>query len=349
MKDYGGLRPVRWEQDTLVLLDQRLLPGQEIDLRITDWREAFVAIRDLAVRGAPAIGVTAAFAMVLAGIEADRNGLLGQDWLRHLEVAGARLEEARPTAVNLAWAVSRMLAAARAKGNTDALRAEANSILAEDLEANLRIGAHGGPLLPRRARVLTHCNAGALATSGYGTALGVIRWAHNERDLAMVFATETRPVNQGVRLTVWELLRDNVPVTLIPDSAAAWLMHNGEIDAVVVGADRVVANGDTANKIGTYALALAAARHKIPFYVAAGLSTLDLGTADGSSIVIEERSASELTHFDGKMVAPAGIQVRNPAFDVTPAELITAIITDVGVLREPYGPAIRGALQKAEL
>jgi methylthioribose-1-phosphate isomerase len=342
------IRPVCFDRAAgrLLLLDQRLLPAEEAYLSLAQWPEASQAIRDLVVRGAPAIGLAAAYAMVLAGLEADRLGLDRQRWLARLEAAGRELVLARPTAVNLAWAVHRMLAVAHAGGDTGALLAEAEAVHLEDLAANTLMGGHGGGLLPAGARVLTHCNAGALATSGYGTALGVLRWAHAAGRLTMVYATETRPVNQGARLTTWELQRDGIPVTLIPDSAAAWLMRRGEIDAVVVGADRVAANGDTANKIGTYGLAIAAARHGLPFYVAAGRSTLDGNTPDGDAIVIEERDPSEVTQLGGRRVVPAGITARNPAFDVTPAELITAIITEVGVLRPPYGPAIRAAIDR---
>lgn len=347
--DTGGpVRPVCFDQAAgrLILLDQRRLPKAEVYLGIGDWPEAVAAIRDLAVRGAPAIGLAGAYTMVLAGIEADRRGLEGEAWLAHTEAAASRAALARPTAVNLAWAIGRVMQAARRARSTGAMLAEATAIHEEDLAANRLIGQHGGALLPGRARVLTHCNAGALATSGYGTALGVVRWAHAAGRLEAVFATETRPVNQGARLTAWELQRDGIPVTLIPDSAAAWLMQRGEVDAVVVGADRIAANGDTANKIGTYGLALAAARHRLPFYVAAGCSTLDPGTADGRGIEVEERDPAELTHWRGQLAVPAGVPARNPAFDVTPAELITAIITEAGVLRAPYEPAIRAALSQ---
>ena len=339
-----GIRPVRFDGGRLVLLDQRQLPAREVDLIIGDPHEAAQAIADLAVRGAPAIGLTAAYGVVLAAQKAEREGLVDAEWRAYVQEAGAQLERARPTAVNLSWAVKRMLQVVEEGGRSGDLLAEADALAAEDLAANAAIGEHGSRLLPFGARVLTHCNAGALATSGYGTALGVVRSAWAGGRLAHVYANETRPVLQGARLTVWELMRDGIPVTLIPDSAAAWLMAQGEIDAVVVGADRIAGNGDVANKIGTYGLAVVAARHRIPFYVAAGRSTLDPETPDGSRIVVEERSAAEVTEIAGVRLAPSGTAVRNPAFDVTPAELVTAIVTEVGVLTAPYGAAIAGAM-----
>lgn len=340
----NGIRPVRFAGERLVLLDQRHLPAREVDLVIGDAREAAAAIADLAVRGAPAIGLTGAYGVVLAAQAGERRGLANTEWLAYVQEAAAQLERARPTAVNLSWAVKRVLQVAERGGRSGELLAEAEAIAAEDLAANRAIGEHGSRLLPVEARVLTHCNAGALATSGYGTALGVVRSAWARGRLTRVYANETRPVLQGARLTVWELMRDSIPVTLIADSAAAWLMAQGEVDAVIVGADRIAGNGDVANKIGTYGLAVVAARHQIPFYVAAGRSTLDPDTPDGTRIVVEERAAAEVTDIGGVRLAPSGTSVRNPAFDVTPAELVTAIVTEVGVLTAPYGPAIAGAM-----
>ncbi len=331
----GSVRPVTFAGDALVLIDQRRLPGRLVRLRIDDHNAAVAAIRDMVVRGAPAIGIAGGYAVVLAAQAADRAGLVGHEWRKHVADAAAGIARARPTAVNLAWAVGKVAAAAAAGGGTEALRAEADAILAADVSANRAIGREGSALLPEECAVLTHCNAGALATGGFGTALGVVRAAYDAGKLRMVFATETRPLQQGMRLTAWELRREGIPVTVIADSAAAWLMRCGEVQAVVVGADRIARNGDVANKIGTYALAIAACRHRIPFYVAAPVSTLDPATRSGTDIIIEERSAGELTEFKGRRLAPLGVSVVNPAFDITPAELITAIITESGVLRGP--------------
>lgn len=336
------LAPVRFEQGRLILLDQRKLPTRESYLAIVDWREAARAIRDMVVRGAPAIGLAGAYGVVLAGRQAADQGLTGADWRRAVGAAAAEIAAARPTAVNLEWAVQEVLAVAADGG--DALLARADALLAADVAANRQIGRHGGELLPEGCQVLTHCNAGALATGGYGTALGVVRWAWQHKRLEGVYATETRPVLQGARLTAWELRREGIPVTLVVDGAAAALMAAGRVAAVVVGADRIAANGDTANKIGTYGLAVAAAWHKVPFYVAAPRSTLDPGTADGRGIQIEQRDADEVSRLRGRRVAPRGVTVDNPAFDVTPAGLITGIITESGLLRPPYDRAIAAVL-----
>ena len=276
------------------------------------------------VRGAPAIGVAAAFGMAMASKRGD-----------DLELAAETLKKSRPTAVNLAWAVDRML---RARGD---LVREAEQILEEDVEANRAIGRHGALLLGSTATILTHCNAGALATGGYGTALGVIRAAVEGGKNIAVFADETRPYLQGARLTAWELQQDGIDVTLITDNMAGHFFQQGKFDAVIVGADRIAANGDTANKIGTYTVAVLAHAHGVPFYVAAPVSTIDPHCPNGAAIPIEERSAQEVTDIGGKRIAPEGIAVRHPAFDVTPARLVTAIITERGVLRAPYDDAIR--------
>jgi methylthioribose-1-phosphate isomerase len=327
------LRPVRYDdaRDEVVLLDQRALPAEETWLALRSAAEVADAIRTLAVRGAPAIGVAAAYGLA---VEARRGA--GPERLR---AAAALLAGARPTAVNLAWAVRRV--SRRIGEPAAALLAEAHAIRDEDEASCRRMGALGAPLIPEGARVLTHCNAGALATAAYGTALGVVRAAHAEGRVAHVYADETRPFFQGARLTAWELERDGIPVTVLTDSMAGWLMARGEITCVVVGADRIAANGDVANKIGTYAVAVLARHHGIPFYVAAPWSTFDVSLPTGAGIPIEERPADEVVRIFGRLVAPEGVPARYPAFDVTPAGLVTAIVTERGVLRPPYGPAIR--------
>jgi methylthioribose-1-phosphate isomerase len=329
------LRPVRWDEKRVEvsILDQRALPSVEAWLGLRNADEVADAIRTLAVRGAPAIGVAAAYGLA---VEARRGASP-----ERLREAAELLSRARPTAVNLAWAVGRM--SRRIGEPAAAILDEAHAIRDEDEAACRRIGELGAPLLPPAARVLTHCNAGALATAAYGTALGIVRAAHQAGRLEHVFADETRPFLQGARLTAWELQRDGIPVTLLTDSMAGWLMAQGEISCVVVGADRIAGNGDVANKIGTYSLAVLARHHAIPFYVAAPWSTFDTSLDTGARIPIEERPSDEVVRIFGKLVAPAGVQARYPAFDVTPAGLVTAIVTERGVLRAPYGPAI-GAL-----
>jgi methylthioribose-1-phosphate isomerase len=316
--------PLRWDGNVLHLLDQRLLPGKEEWIECHSADEVAEAIRRMVVRGAPAIGVSAAFGMALAA----KNG-------EDVQRAASVLKDARPTAINLAWAVDRMLASDE---NWSAL---AERMYKEDVAANMRLGAFGAALLGEQATVLTHCNAGALATAGYGTALGVIRAAVDAGKRIAVFADETRPYLQGARLTAWELQHDNIDVTLITDSMSGHFFQQGAFDAVIVGADRIAANGDTANKIGTYTVAVLAQAHNVPFYIAAPVSTIDPKCPNGQAIPIEERSAAEVVELLGQRMAPEGINVRHPAFDVTPARLITAIITDRGVLRAPYEEAIR--------
>jgi len=329
------LRPVLYDEDRdeVRLLDQRLLPGEEAWLALGDAGAVAEAIRDLAVRGAPAIGVAAAYALAAEA----RRGASGSALREAAEV----LVKARPTAVNLAWAVRRM--SRRFGEGPEAMLAEAHAVRDEDEASCRRIGALGAPLLPPEARVLTHCNAGALATAGYGTALGIVRAAREAGRLEQVFADETRPFLQGARLTAWELQRDGIPVTVLADNMAGWLMARGEISCVVVGADRIAANGDVANKIGTYSLAVLASHHRLPFYVAAPWSTVDVGTATGADIPIEERSADEVVRIAGQRVAPVGVDARYPAFDVTPAALVSAIVTERGVLRAPYPESIAAA------
>ena len=331
------LTPLRWRGDALELLDQLRLPGEEVWIRCESEEDVARAIRDMVVRGAPAIGCAAAYGVALA---ARRIAASGGD-VAALERAIDLLRQTRPTAVNLFWALERMREAANHGLDPDALSECAAAIQADDIAMCMRIGQHGAALIDQGASMLTHCNAGALATGGYGTALGVVRAAHAAGKDVRVMAGETRPFLQGARLTAWELLRDGIPVTLIPDGAAAFLMSRGEVSCVVVGADRIAANGDVANKIGTYALALAADRHGIPFYVAAPTSTLDPATPTGADIPIEERAGDELLSIGGKRLAAAGAQARYPAFDVTPAELVTAIITDRGVAQPPYLNSLR--------
>ena len=331
---------VGWQGDRVVLLDQRRLPTDEVYLECQTWEEVAEAIRSLAVRGAPAIGVTAAFGVALAALAS--RATRAEALLADLEVAIAGLAATRPTAVNLFWALGRMRECARdhAALPVAALRerlvAEAETILEEDIAANRRLGTYGATLVPEGARILTHCNAGGLATAGYGTALGVVRGAVEAGKRPFVWVDETRPVLQGARLTAWELAKEGIPHTVIADVAAASLMARSEIDLVVVGADRITANGDTANKIGTYGLAVLAQAHGLLFYVAAPFSTIDASLPDGSGIPIEERDAREVQEIAGRRIVPATSPARNPAFDVTPARLITAIVTERGVFRPPY-------------
>ena len=343
------ITPVRWDGARLVLLDQTRLPTEEREIACARWQEVADAIKTLVVRGAPAIGVAAAFGIALAARQsqaADADALIAD-----VEVAAKGLGATRPTAVNLFWALDRMrraAASARAR-SVDEIRArlvdEASAILAEDIAGNRAMGAHGAALVPAGARLLTHCNAGALATAGYGTALGVVRAAHEQGKIALVWVDETRPVMQGSRLTAWEMAKEGIPHRLISDVAAASAMKQGQVDLVVTGADRIARNGDTANKIGTYTVAVLANAHGVPFYVAAPVSTIDIHCPNGAAIPIEERSAAEVTQIGGTRVAPEGVAVRHPAFDVTPAKLITAIITDRGVLRAPYEEAIRAVFR----
>ena len=334
------IAPIRWERHRLLLLDQRLLPVEERMREYTRWRDVADAIRTLVVRGAPAIGCAAAFGVVLAARQSaapDGEGLVAD-----LEEAIKGLATTRPTAVNLFWALDRMRGVAEAHralpvpALRERLLGEAQAILDEDLAGNKALGAHGAALVPERARILTHCNAGALATAGYGTALGVIRAAHEHGRVALVWVDESRPVMQGSRLTAWEMVKEGIPHRLISDVSAGFVMKQGEVDLVIVGADRIAANGDTANKIGTYSVAVLASHHGIPFYVAAPLSTIDPSIPSGAAIPIEERSDDEVRKIAGRQTAPAETPVYNPAFDVTPAALIAGIITERGVFRFPY-------------
>ncbi len=339
--------PIAWRDGRLALLDQTRLPLEERWLELDRVAEVADAIRRLAVRGAPAIGVAAAFGLALALLDSEDPE---PDPRRRFESAYELLLATRPTAVNLRWALEQgraVLATRPAWRGAElgaALLERAEEIRRADLATCRAIGAHGAELLEPAARVLTHCNAGGLATAGYGTALGVIRAAFERGRIGMVYSDETRPLLQGARLTAWELNQLGIPFRLIPDVAAGSLIARGEVDAAVVGADRIAANGDTANKIGTYTVAVLCARHGVPFYVAAPRSTIDPRTPDGDGIPIEERSEEEVTSVFGTRVAPIGTRARNPAFDVTPAELIAAIVTEVGVLRPPFTASIARAL-----
>ena len=344
---------LRWVNNALEMLDQRALPRRVAYLRYDTAAAVAEGIKTMVVRGAPAIGCAAAYGVAL---EALRLHDQLRDQPRDAFLAGmaqgiAHLAASRPTAVNLFWALNRMRAtldtlhAAATADIASALLAEAHAIAEEDVRLNRQMGAHGATLLNDNMRVLTHCNAGALATAGHGTALGVIRSAVEAGKRIHVFADETRPFLQGARLTAWELMQDGIPVTLIADNAAGLLMRQGEIDAVIVGADRVAANGDVANKIGTYSVAVLARRHGIPFYVAAPLSTIDANTASGHDIPIEERAAIEVTGYGDTQWAPHGVAVRNPVFDVTPAELVTALITERGMVYTPDAEKIRLLLE----
>lgn len=344
------LDTMRWTGDGLLeLLDQTRLPFEKSYIKCTEYTDVAEAIKRLAVRGAPAIGAAAAYGLVLAARKIRAN--TKKEFLTELEARARELAATRPTAVNLHWALNRMLRKMRLAEPEDAgllcdlLLEEAQAIFREDITGNRRMARYGLELIPEGARILTHCNAGALATAGYGTALGLVRAAHEAGRRVSVYAGETRPLLQGARLTAWEMLQEGIPVTLITDSMAGYLLAKGKADLVVVGADRIAANGDVANKIGTYSLAVLAREHKIPFYVAAPVSTIDLSLASGEEIPIEERDSSEVTHLAGRPVAPEGVNVWNPAFDVTPARLITAIITDRGIVKPPYDENLRKTVE----
>ncbi len=342
------IKTVEWTAEGVRMIDQRLLPTEEKYLTLRTYEEVAEAIKKMVVRGAPAIGVSAAFGLALGAKQSVGTSVadLEDDFGYMCEV----MSKTRPTAVNLFWAIERMREAfnrekARTQ-NTEEIKAnlvtEALNIFQEDLDANRSIGLFGAPLIPDGATVLTHCNAGALATAGdYGTALGVIRGARDAGKRVAVIADETRPFLQGLRLTAWELAKDNIPVTVITDGMAGHVMKGGKVDCVVVGADRIAANGDTANKIGTYMVAVLAKENNVPFYVAAPITTLDLSLSSGDLIPIEERDTREVTHIGSHQLGPEGVAVHNPAFDVTPNKFISAIITDRGVARAPYLASLR--------
>ncbi|HLK34225.1 MAG TPA: S-methyl-5-thioribose-1-phosphate isomerase [Terriglobales bacterium] len=339
------IKTLEWTDEGVRFIDQRKLPTEETYVTCATYEEVADAIRNMVVRGAPAIGVAAAMGIALGARDADAGHV--SELRRAFEQICEVMGETRPTAVNLFWAIRRMQqkfeACAELPVNQirQALITEAQRMYVEDIAANEAMGRHGATLMPASGGVLTHCNAGALATCGYGTALGVIRAAVEAGKKLQVYADETRPFLQGSRLTAWELMKDGIPTTVISDNMAGAMMKQGKIGAVVVGADRIAANGDVANKIGTYTVAVLAKEHGIPFYVAAPFSTVDLETPDGSKIPIEQRSTREVTHIAGKAIAPEGVKVENPAFDVTPAKYVAAIITERGVARAPYERSLR--------
>jgi methylthioribose-1-phosphate isomerase len=350
------IKTVEWTNEGVRMLDQRKLPTEETYLMLRSYEEVADAIRKMVVRGAPAIGISAAMGIALGASQS--VGMSAADLEDDLSYICQLFSQTRPTAVNLFWAIERMRKHfEREKATTrnveelkQSLIEEAQRILAEDIEANRAIGRHGAELIKDGATILTHCNAGALATGGdYGTALGVVRGARDAGKRVAVIADETRPFLQGIRLTAWELAKDDIPVTVITDNMAGHVMKQGKVDAVVVGADRIAANGDAANKIGTYMVAVLARQHSIPFYVAAPLTTLDLSIATGEEIPIEERDAREVTHLGELQLGPEGVPVHNPAFDVTPNELITAIVTDRGIARPPYDQTLRALTETQEL
>jgi methylthioribose-1-phosphate isomerase len=343
------------EGDVVVMIDQRKLPAQEVYVRCKSASDVARAIKTMVIRGAPAIGVAAAMGLALGMRKSSATGT--QKFAAEFQKSCDLMASTRPTAVNLFWAIERMkrcFAEAAQAGDSvdqikDRLDREAQLIHDEDVDSCRAMGAHGAEVVPADARVLTHCNAGALATAGYGTALGVIRGAVEQGKRVAVFADETRPFLQGARLTAWELVRDGIPTTVITDNMTAALMRQVPIDLVVVGADRIAANGDTANKIGTYGVAVLAREHKVPFYVAAPLSTIDLNTPDGDHIPIEERSAREVSHVGSSQLAPEGASIWNPAFDVTPHQYIAGIITERGIFRPPYIESLKRAFEPVTL
>ena len=334
------MKHIEWKNHCLYLLDQRLLPNEVKIIACKTVEDVCEMIRTLAVRGAPAIGIAGAYGMVIAA-EA-WNPTLG-NFRKYMEDAEKAIAATRPTAVNLFWALEQMRSVWQGNGGTydpQSLLDKAKEIEEDDISRCKVLSAYGATLIPDHAHILTHCNAGALATGGYGTALGIIRRGHEQGKVSMVYADETRPLLQGARLTAYELMEDHIPVTLITDNMAAYLMGQGKIDLVITGADRIAANGDAANKIGTYGLAVLAQYHKIPFYITAPLSTFDLTTATGKDIIIEERNGDEVRSLGGIFTAPREVPVVNPAFDVTPHELITAIITEKGIIHGDYQKGI---------
>ena len=337
-------KTIEWKNNMVVMIDQRLLPNEEVYRTYMDFLDVAEAVREMVIRGAPAIGVAAAMGIALGAI--DIKSKERKEFVKQFNHICNVMAHTRPTAVNLFWAIDRMkrIVKENPKLGADELKErlveEAKRIYEEDIEINRQMGRHGSKLIKNRATVLTHCNAGALATAGYGTALGVIRAAIEEGKKIKVFADETRPFLQGSRLTAWELMKDGIDTTLITDNMSGYIMKKGLIDAVIVGADRIAANGDVANKIGTYSVAVLAKEHKIPFYVAAPISTIDLKIKSGDSIPIEERDIREVTHIKDIPIAPNAVKVKNPAFDVTPNRFVTAIITEKGIARKPFGKSI---------
>ena len=339
------VRTIEWQGDEVVMIDQRVLPLEEEYIHHNTWQEVGESIKTMVIRGAPAIGVAAAMGMALAAMQSDADN--HEDLKRDLDAAARGLFETRPTAYNLGWALDQMKKIYSQPGDPQQIRAQmkerSQEILDEDIAMCVAMGEHAAPLFSQGARILTHCNAGALATGGYGTALGVIRSVFKRDPSIHVYVDETRPFLQGARLTAWELQQESISCCLITDNMSGYFFKKGEIDAVVVGSDRIAANGDVANKIGTYTVSVLAREHGVPFYVAAPTSTVDLNVPDGNHIPIEERPAEEVTCMMDTQVAPYGIKVCNPAFDVTPHENVAAIITEVGVHREPYGESLAAA------
>jgi len=344
------ISPIAWKDNQVVMIDQRKLPWEEKWLYCENYRDVARCIKNMVIRGAPAIGVAAAMGLALGVLKVRTKNI--DVFYERLKKISDHLAEQRPTAVNLLWALKRQekLALSLLGQPVDKVKAaligEAKAMLDEDIAINRRIGANGAELVPDKATILTHCNAGALATGGYGTALGVVRAAAEAGKKVQVIADETRPFLQGARLTAWELQKDQIPVKVITDNMAGHFLKSGLIDLVVVGADRIAANGDAANKIGTYSVAVLARENKVPFYVAAPLSTIDLDTATGSHIPIEERPPKEVTHVRGRQITPSGVEALNPAFDVTPNNYITAIITEEGLARKPYKSGIKALFKK---
>ncbi|MCW9023327.1 MAG: S-methyl-5-thioribose-1-phosphate isomerase [Gammaproteobacteria bacterium] len=344
---HDSVRAIRWENDQLVLLDQRLLPSEYTEITYQTVNDVADAIRDMVVRGAPAIGITAAFGIVIAARQRYQDN--PESWKQSIETDLEYLAASRPTAVNLFWAIDHMRACF---ANIDSdpvasLLAEAKKIHDEDIAANKAMGDFGASLIQPGSAVLTHCNAGALATGGYGTALGVIRSAYGQDKLQQVYADETRPWLQGARLTAWELLQDQIPVTLIAEGAASWLMKQGKVQWIIVGSDRIAANGDVANKIGTYQLAVSARHHGVRFMVAAPTSTVDMDMSNGDLIPIESRDSNELLQCGGQAMAAPGASAWNPVFDVTPAELVDAIVTERGIVERPNAEKMLAMMQNA--
>ena len=339
-------QPLEWQRDRLIILDQTRLPAEELYLELTDYRGVAAAIRELKIRGAPLIGIAGAYAVALGALEIKTAGT--EDFRRELEKVINAIAATRPTARNLFGALERMRMAAAGNSDTEqvikALLQEARHIHREEAEASLKLSQHGAELIRDGFTILTHCNTGALATGGYGTAFGVIKYAQEQGKKLKVLADETRPLLQGARLTAWELKKAGIPMTLITDSMAGYFMSRGEVDCVIVGADRIAASGDTANKIGTYTLSVLAKENGIPFYVAAPTTTIDPSLNTGAEIPIEQRRPEEVTHIQGVPIAPEGISAANPAFDVTPHGYITAIITEKGIIREPFGEGIKRAI-----
>ncbi len=343
------ITPVVWQGDSVSILDQRKLPSDEVWIETSDYRLVIESIRNMSVRGAPAIGIVGSYGLALAAMELAQTA--NGDFSDRLHAAAREISLARPTGANLGWAVGRMLSSVAAAQTTEDvvadLLSEAARIHREDIDSNRSIGRYGAALLPWGSSALTHCNTGALATGGYGTALGIIRTAWADRRIERVYATETRPLLQGARLTAWELEREGIPASLIVDSASGLLMRRGLVHSVVVGADRIAANGDVANKIGTYNLAALAKENGIPFYVAAPTGTLDMSLSVGEEIVIEERGEDEVLGYGGTRAAPEGMGAFNPAFDVTPNRYVTAIVTELGVARPPYRRSLGSLMENS--